>query len=132
MENPIEVRIQCARGEILNAVQRISDEQGLPVTVVDGVLASVLAEIRAQGEMELINAYIALKKESEAKIGELNGELEEAKKAAKKVLKAPEEKAPEEKTPEEKTPEEKAPEETEPEADQEGDADDGGGDETDN
>lgn len=127
MENPIEVRIQCARGEILNAVQRISDEQGLPVTVVDGVLASVLAEIRAQGEMELINAYIALKKESEAKIGELNGELEEAKKAAKKVLKAPEEKAPEE-----KTPEEKAPEETEPEADQEGDADDGGGDETDN
>lgn len=127
MENPIEVRIQCARGEILNAVQRISDEQGLPVTVVDGVLASVLAEIRAQGEMELINAYIALKKESEAKIGELNGELEEAKKAAKKVLKAPEEK-----TPEEKTPEEKAPEETEPEADQEGDADDGGGDETDN
>lgn len=112
MENPIEVRIECARGEILNAVQRISDEQGLPVMVVDGVLSSVLAEIRAQGEMELINAYLSLKNDSEAKIGELNRELEEAKKAAKKVLKAPEE--------------------AEPEADREGDADDGGGDETDN
>ena len=112
MKKPIEVRNECARGEILNAVQRIIDEQGLPVMVVDGVISSVLAEIRAQGEMELINAYIALKKESEAKIGELNGELEEAKKAAKKVLKAPEE--------------------AEPEADQEGDADDGGRNETDN
>lgn len=112
METPIEVRIECARGEILNAVERIGREQGLPVMVVDGVISSVLSEIRAQGEMELINAYVALKKESEAKIGELNGELEEAKKAAKKVLKAPEE--------------------AEPEADREGDADDGSGDETDN
>lgn len=112
MEKPIEVRIECARGEILNAVQRISDEQGLPVMVVDGVLSSVIAEIRAQGEMELINAYIALKQDSEAKIDKLNMELEEAKKAAKKVLKAPEE--------------------AEPETDQEGEADDGSGDETDN
>lgn len=112
MENPIEVRIECARGEILNAVQRISDEQGLPVMVVDGVLSSVLAEIRAQGEMELINAYLSLKNDSEVKISELNEELEEAKKAAKAVLKA---------------------EETaDQEQDQEGDAGDGGGNETDN
>lgn len=112
METPIEVRIECARGEILNAVERISQEQRLPVMVVDGVISSVLSEIRAQGEMELINAYLSLKNDSEVKISELNKELEEAKKAAKAVLKA---------------------EETaDQEQDQEGDAGDGGGNETDN
>ena len=112
METPIEVRIECARGEILNAVERISREQGLPVMVVDGVISSVLSEIRAQGEMELINAYLSLKNDSEVKISELNEELEKAKKAAKAVLKA---------------------EETaDQEQDQEGDAGDGGGNETDN
>lgn len=112
METPIEVRIECARGEILNAVERIGREQGLPVMVVDGVISSVLSEIRAQGEMELINAYLSLKNDSEAKISELTEELEKAKKAAKAVLKA--EEAADQKT------------------DQEGDTDDGGGDETDN
>ena len=59
--------------------------------------------------MELINAYLTLKNDSEAKIGELTEELEKAKKAAKAVLKAEEQ-----------------------DTDQEGDADDGGRDETDN
>lgn len=108
METPIEVRIECARGEILNAVERISQEQRLPVMVVDGVISSVLSEIRAQGEMELINAYVSVKREYEAKIRELNEELEKAKKAAKAVLK------------------------NEEASDQEGDAGDGGGNETNN
>ena len=108
METPIEVRIECARGEILNAVERISQEQRLPVMVVDGVISSVLSEIRAQGEMELINAYVSVNREYEAKIRELNEELEKAKKAAKAVLK------------------------NEEASDQEGDAGDGGGNETNN
>lgn len=111
MNVPIEVRIECARGEILNAVEKITREQGLPAAVIDGVISSVLEEIRGQEKMELVNAFNKLRAEKEEEINALNEELQNAKAAAKKVLK-------------QETTETK-------EADQEGDAGDGDRDETD-
>lgn len=111
MNVPIEVRIECARGEILNAVEKITREQGLPAAVIDGVISSVLEEIRGQEKMELVNAFNKLRTEKEEEINALNEELQKAKKAAKKVLK-------QDASETEKT-------------DQEGDAGDGDRDETD-
>ena len=108
---PIEVRIECARGEILNAVEKITREQGLPAAVIDGVISSVLEEIRGQEKMELVNAFNKLRAEKDEEINALSEELQKAKKAAKKVLK------------------QDAPETTK--ADQEGDAGDGDRNETD-
>lgn len=111
MNVPIEIRIECARGEILNAVEKITREQGLPAAVIDGVISSVLEEIRGQEKMELVNAFNKLRAEKEEEINALNEELQKAKAAAKKVLKQDTQETTKE--------------------DQEGDADDGGRDETD-
>lgn len=111
MNVPIEVRIECARGEILNAVEKITREQGLPAAVIDGVISSVLEEIRGQEKMELVNAFNKLRVEKEEEINALNEELQKAKAAGKKVLKQDTQETTKE--------------------DQEGDADDGGRDETD-
>ena len=111
MNVPIEVRIECARGEILNAVEKITREQGLPAAVIDGVISSVLEEIRGQEKMELVNAFNKLRAEKDEEINALNEELQKAKAAAKKVLKQDTQETMKE--------------------DQEGDADDGDRDETD-
>lgn len=111
MNVPIEVRIECARGEILNAVEKITREQGLPAAVIDGVISSVLEEIRGQEKMELVNAFNKLRAEKDEEINALNEELQKAKAAEKKVLKQDTQETTKE--------------------DQEGDSDDGGRDETD-
>lgn len=84
MNTPIAIKIECAKGEIMNAMQQIQDKYALPPCIVDGVISSVLAEVRAESKLELINATSAVMKETEE-------ELEKAKAAAKKVLKTEQE-----------------------------------------
>lgn len=79
MQTPISMRIECARGEILNAMQNIQQRFELPPCIMDGVISSVLAEVRSEAKIELINATNAIMREK-------NEELEAAKVAAKKVL----------------------------------------------
>ncbi len=81
MNTPIAIKIECAKGEIMNAMQQIQNKYALPPCIVDGVISSVLAEVRAESKLELINATNAVMQETEE-------ELEKAKAAAKKVLKA--------------------------------------------
>lgn len=81
MNTPIVVRIECAKGEIMNAMQQIQDKYALPPCIIDGVISSVLAEVRAESKFELLNATSAAMQETEE-------ELEKAKAAAKKVLKS--------------------------------------------
>ena len=50
MEMPIAVKIECAKGEILNALEKIRREYNFPACIVDGVLSSVLADIRGRGK----------------------------------------------------------------------------------
>lgn len=51
-----------------------------PPCIMDGVLSSVLAEVRSEAKIELINSTNTM-------MTEKNEELEKAKKAAKRVLK---------------------------------------------
>lgn len=80
MNTPIAVRIECAKGEILNAMETIQKRHALPPCIMDGVLSSVLAEVRSEAKIELINSTNAM-------MAEKDEELEKAKKAAKRVLK---------------------------------------------
>ena len=48
MNVPIAVRIECAKGEILNAMEAIQTKHALPPCIMDGVLSSVLAEVRSE------------------------------------------------------------------------------------
>lgn len=79
MELPIAVKIECAKGEVLNALEKIRKQYELPPCVIDGVLSSVLAEVRSEGKIELINATNAMLREK-------NEEVKKAQAAAKKVL----------------------------------------------
>lgn len=88
MELQIAIKIECAKGEILNALERIRRQYDLPPCIVDGILSSVLAEVRSEEKIELINATNAMMREK-------NEELEKAKAAAKKVLRAESEEQPE-------------------------------------
>lgn len=80
MDTPIAIRIECAKGEIINAIQKIERQHRLPPCIIDGVLSSVLAEVRAEKNIEMIN-------DANEMLREKNEELEKAKEAAKKVLK---------------------------------------------
>ena len=81
MNTPIAIKIECAKGEIMNAMQQIQDKYALPPCIIDGVISSVLAEVREESKLELLNATSAAMRETEE-------ELEKANAAAKKVLKA--------------------------------------------
>ena len=52
MNVPIAVRIECAKGEILNAMEAIQTKHALPPCIMDGVLSSVLAERTLRTEPE--------------------------------------------------------------------------------
>ena len=94
MNTPLAVRIECAKGEILNAMETIQKRHALPPCIMDGVLSSVLAEVRSEAKIELINSTNTM-------MAEKNEELEKAKKAAKRVLKTePDEEHPEQDEPE--------------------------------
>ena len=93
MNTPIAVRIECAKGEILNAMETIQKRHALPPFIMDGVLSSVLAEVRSEAKIELINSTNAM-------MAEKDEELEKAKKAAKRTLRTEPEEQPEEEHPE--------------------------------
>lgn len=79
MNKPLPIRIESARGEILNALERIRVQHNLPACIIDGILSSILADVRGEQKIEVING-------SNQMIAELSEELEKAKAAAKKVM----------------------------------------------
>lgn len=81
------IKMACARGEILNAVQKMAG-LGLTTSDIDGILSGVLADLRLQQKMELLNEHIELNRQQQQKIDELQNKLAKAKEAAKKVLSA--------------------------------------------
>ena len=91
MNTPIAVRIECAKGEILNAMEAIQTKHA--PCIMDGVLSSVLAEVRSEAKIELINSTNAM-------MAEKDEELEKAKKAAKRTLRTEPEEQTEEEHPE--------------------------------
>lgn len=84
---PIEQRIACAKGEITNAIVTASTVHGLSATLIEGVLADALSEIKSQAKIELLNVYNKELSEAQQENKQLKEELEKAKAAAKKTLK---------------------------------------------
>lgn len=67
MNDPIQIKIECAKGELLNVVNKMSVEMGLPPCIIEGIIGTILADIRSQQSIDLINAYIDIKKGNEKK-----------------------------------------------------------------
>lgn len=80
MNMNIAINIECAKGEIMNTMQKIQDKYALPPCIIDGIISSVLADVRSQAKLELLN-------ETSSVMQNANEELEKAKAEAKKVLK---------------------------------------------
>jgi len=77
---PIAIKIECARGEILNTIGKIQEMYDIQPCMMDGILTSILADVRGEAKIEIINATNVI-------MAEKNKELDNAKKAAKKILK---------------------------------------------
>lgn len=56
METPLVIKLESARGEILNSLQSIQTKYNLPACVLDGILSQILCEIKSEEKIELINA----------------------------------------------------------------------------
>lgn len=67
MNDPIQIKIECAKGELLNVVNKMNVEMGLPPCIIEGIIGTILADIRSQQSIDLINAYIDIKKGNEKK-----------------------------------------------------------------
>lgn len=74
------VKIEYARGRIRNAISEIKNHYGIEPCIMDGILSSMLSEVREEIKVELLN-------ETNEIIKEKDEELKKAKEAAKKVLK---------------------------------------------
>lgn len=79
MNTPIAIKIECAKGEMMNTMQNIQDKYALPPCIMDGVISSMLESVRAESKLELLNGANAM-------LEETNKELERAREEAKKVL----------------------------------------------
>lgn len=58
MNTPIAVRIECAKEKSSTLWRRYRKRHALPPCIMDGVLSSVLAEVRSEAKIELINPQI--------------------------------------------------------------------------
>lgn len=56
MDIPLSIKLENARGMILNTIQEIQNRYGLPASIMDGIVSQVVSEIRAEEKIELINA----------------------------------------------------------------------------
>lgn len=77
MQIPISVRIENAKGRILDVVNEAGSRYELPASVMEGVISAVLAEVRGQAKIELINGFNYIAEQEEA---ERNKAAEEGKK----------------------------------------------------
>ena len=55
LELPISLKIENSKGKILSEVNRVSVEYNLPAFLLECVLADILADIRAQSKIEILN-----------------------------------------------------------------------------
>ena len=55
MELPISLKISNAKGKILSVVNLASVEYNLPAFILEGILADILSDTRAQARIEALN-----------------------------------------------------------------------------
>ena len=64
MELPISLKIANAKGKILSCVNMASVEYNLPAFILEGIIADVLAEMRSQAKIEVLNDFNLILKEN--------------------------------------------------------------------
>lgn len=70
MDIPLSIKLENARGMILNTIQEIQNRYGLPASIMDGIISQVVSEIRAEEKIELINANNQIMKSMKEKENE--------------------------------------------------------------
>ena len=55
MELPTSLKIENAKGKILSALNDSSIEYNLPAFILEGIMADILADVRSQAKIELLN-----------------------------------------------------------------------------
>ena len=55
MDLPLSIKLENARGIILNAIQEIQNKYKFPAYIMDGIFSQIISEIRAEEKIELIN-----------------------------------------------------------------------------
>lgn len=65
MDLPISLKIANAKGKILSCVNMASVEYNLPAFILEGIIADVLAEMRSQARIEVLNDFNLILKENE-------------------------------------------------------------------
>nr|DAF92318.1 MAG TPA: hypothetical protein [Myoviridae sp. ctBvM24] len=74
------------KGEVLNAIAAARKRGHGNTVMIDGVLSEILADIRAQETLEMLNERTREILELNQELKKVNQELEKAKEAAKKKL----------------------------------------------
>lgn len=65
MELPISLKVANAKGKILSCVNMASVEYNLPAFILEGIIADVLAEMRSQAKIEVLNDFNLILKGNE-------------------------------------------------------------------
>ena len=55
MDLPISLKIENAKGKILSVLNDSSIEYNLPAFILEGIMADILADVRSQAKIELLN-----------------------------------------------------------------------------
>lgn len=76
MELPISLKIANAKGKILSCVNMVSVEYNLPAFILEGIVADVLAEMRSEAKIEVLNDFNLILKENEKEDENDNNELD--------------------------------------------------------
>ncbi len=57
MEETLIIKLEKARGELLNVLQNIQERYNFPAYILDNVLTQILNDIKSQEKIEIINEY---------------------------------------------------------------------------
>ena len=55
MELPISLKIENAKGQLMSTLNDVSVEYKLPAFILEGLIADILSDVRAQAKIELLN-----------------------------------------------------------------------------
>lgn len=57
---PLSVMMESAKGKLTTAFSQVAQETHLPAYLLEGIVAGILADIRSQKNMEIVNDYIKI------------------------------------------------------------------------
>lgn len=65
VKRPVIIDMESAKGELMNALASIEQKYGLPSYIMEGIITSILADIRSQKSLEIMNAFNFMENQKE-------------------------------------------------------------------